>query len=188
MRGNCRRWRKLTVQIVVMVSQEHGGGVGAQSCLTLATPWTLARQAPLSKGFSRQESWSGLPFPSPGDLPNPGIKPWSPVLQEDSLPTEVPGKPHRCILPLTHEVVHITHVQLLYVNHSPKTGLWLYRREVAVEHGEPALALCDDLEGWGGEGKGGYRGRGCMYNYSWFASLYGRNQHNIISVFLMYLN
>ena len=45
-----------------------------QSCLTLATPWTVARQAPLSMGFSRQEYWSGQPFPSPGDLPDPGIK------------------------------------------------------------------------------------------------------------------
>ena len=44
------------------------------------TPWTVAYQAPLSMGFSRQEYWSGLPFPSPGDLPNPGIKPRSPVL------------------------------------------------------------------------------------------------------------
>ena len=44
-----------------------------------ATPWTVALQAPLSMGFSRQEYWSGLPFPSPGDLPNPGIKPASPV-------------------------------------------------------------------------------------------------------------
>ena len=49
----------------------------AQSCLTLVTPWTAARQAPLSMGFSRQEYWSGLPFPSPGDLPDPGIKPTS---------------------------------------------------------------------------------------------------------------
>ena len=53
------------------------------------TPWTVACQAPLSKGFSRQEYWSGLPFPSPGDLPNPGIEPGSPALQADSLPTEV---------------------------------------------------------------------------------------------------
>ena len=45
-----------------------------------ATPWTVAYQAPLSMGFSRQEYWSGLPFPSPGDLPNPGIEPGSPVL------------------------------------------------------------------------------------------------------------
>ena len=50
-------------------------------CLTLATPWTVACQAPLSMGFSRQDYWSGLPFPSPGDLPNPGIEPRSPVLQ-----------------------------------------------------------------------------------------------------------
>ena len=44
------------------------------------TPWTVARQAPLSLGFSKQEYWSGLPFPFPGDLPNTGIKPWSPAL------------------------------------------------------------------------------------------------------------
>ena len=54
-----------------------GGGLVAKSCLTLATPWTVACQAPLSMGFSRQEYWSGLPFPSPGDLPDPGIEPWS---------------------------------------------------------------------------------------------------------------
>ena len=58
-----------------------------------ATPWTAALQAPLSMGFSRQEYPSGLPFPSPGDLPDPGIKPGSPVLQAESLPTEPPGKP-----------------------------------------------------------------------------------------------
>jgi len=60
------------------------------------TPWTAAHQAPLSMGFSRQGYWSGLPFPSLGDLPNPGIKPGSPALQEDSLPTELQGKPHAC--------------------------------------------------------------------------------------------
>ena len=48
-----------------------------------ATPWTAARQAPLSMEFSRRECWSGLPFPFPGDLPNPGIKPTSPVLADD---------------------------------------------------------------------------------------------------------
>ena len=52
----------------------------------LATPWTIAHQAPLSLGFSRQEYWSGLPCPPLGDLPNPGIKPTSPALQADSLP------------------------------------------------------------------------------------------------------
>ena len=64
-----------------------------KSCLTLATPWTVARQTPLSMGLSRQEYWSGLLFPSPGDLPDPGIKPRSPALQVDSLATEPPGKP-----------------------------------------------------------------------------------------------
>ena len=53
-----------------------------------ATPWTVARQAPLSMGFSRQEYWSGLPFPSPGDLPKPGIEPGSPALQADALSSE----------------------------------------------------------------------------------------------------
>ena len=57
------------------------------------TPWTVAYQAPLSMGFSRQGYWSGLPFPSPGDLPDPGIKPRSPALQADALPSEPPGKP-----------------------------------------------------------------------------------------------
>ena len=56
-----------------------------------ATPWTVAYQAPPSMGFSRQEYWSGLPFPSPGDLPNPGIEPRYPVLQADALTSEPPG-------------------------------------------------------------------------------------------------
>ena len=70
-----------------------GGGLVAKSRPTLATPWTAAHQAPLSMKFYRQGYWSGLPFPSPGDLPNPGIKPRSPALQADSLPTKLQGKP-----------------------------------------------------------------------------------------------
>ena len=58
-----------------------------------ATPWTVAYQAPPSMGFSRQEYWSGLPSPSPGNLPDPGIETWSPVLQTDALLSEPPGKP-----------------------------------------------------------------------------------------------
>ena len=58
-----------------------------------AAPWTVARQAPLSMGFPRQEYWSGLPFPSLDDLPDPGIKPMSLALQADSLPSEPPGSP-----------------------------------------------------------------------------------------------
>ena len=56
------------------------------------TPWTVSYQTPPSMEFSRQEYWSGLPFPSPGDLPNPGIEPGSPTLQLDALPSEPPGK------------------------------------------------------------------------------------------------
>ena len=56
------------------------------------TLWTVAYQAPLSMGFSRQEHWSGLPFPSPGDLHDPGIEPGSPALQADALTSEPPGK------------------------------------------------------------------------------------------------
>ena len=61
--------------------------------LLFATPWTAAHQAPPSMGFSRQEYWSGLPFLSPGDLPNPGIEPGSLALQADALTSESPGKP-----------------------------------------------------------------------------------------------
>ena len=56
-----------------------------------ATPWTVAYQAPRSMGFSRHESWSGLSFPSPEDLPDPGIEPRYPALQADALPFEPPG-------------------------------------------------------------------------------------------------
>ena len=63
-----------------------------------ATPWTVACQSPWSRGFSRQGYWSGLPFPSPGDLPDPGIKPWSPSLQADSLLSEPLGEPKKFVL------------------------------------------------------------------------------------------
>ena len=77
--------------------------MGTVSCLLLlpscsvlsdsfATPWTAAHKAPLSMKFSRQEYWSGLPFPSPGDLPNPWIKPMSPALAGRFFTTEPPGK------------------------------------------------------------------------------------------------
>ena len=74
-----------------------------------ATPWTVAHQAPLSVGFSRQEYWSGLPFPSPGDLPNPGIEPRSPALQAYALTSEPPGKP-------SHHYLH-------YLHHSLTSGV-----------------------------------------------------------------
>ena len=67
------------------------------SCVRLfATPWTVAYQAPLSMGFSRQEYWSGLPFPSPGDLPDPGIEPRSPELRADTSHPSHQGRENSC--------------------------------------------------------------------------------------------
>ena len=78
-------------------SSQTTKGRGASVCRSivrnsLQTPRTVAGQAPLSMEFSRQEYWSGLPFPSPGDLPGSGIEPGYPALQADSLPSEPPGK------------------------------------------------------------------------------------------------
>ena len=67
-----------------------------------ATPWTVAYQAPPSMELSKQVYWSGLPFPSPGDLPDPEIESRSPALQADALPSEPPGKPVRARLSLSH--------------------------------------------------------------------------------------
>ena len=77
-------------------------GLVAKSCLTLATPQTVACQAPLSIAFSRQEYGSGLPFPSPGDLPDSGIKPGSP---EDSLSLATSEAPNKCCVVLSHSVM-----------------------------------------------------------------------------------
>ena len=76
-----------------------GGGLVTKSFPTLATPWTAAYQAPLSLGFSRQEYWSAVPFPYPGDLPDPRIKPQSPALQADSLLTELRGSAEIFLIP-----------------------------------------------------------------------------------------
>ena len=76
---------------------EYHRGLVVKSCPTLATAWTVACQAPLSMGFSRQECWSGWPLASPRDVPDPGIKPTSftskPHWQASSLPLAPPGKP-----------------------------------------------------------------------------------------------
>ena len=81
-----RKQQKSVNQLSFNEKNGGGGGLVAKLCLTLETPWTGAHQAPLSIRFSRQEYWSGLPFPSPGDLPDPGIKPRTPALKADSLP------------------------------------------------------------------------------------------------------
>ena len=83
-RSRSRQEHKTRIDIVKVKSLSH--------VRLFATPWTVAYQAPPSMGFSRQECWSGLPFSSPGDLPDPGIEPRSPALQADTLPSEPPGK------------------------------------------------------------------------------------------------
>ena len=75
------------------LGKDGGGGLVPKLCLPLMTPWTVARQAPLSMGFPRQEFWSELPFPSPGDLPDPAIEPASPALAGEFFTPETPGKP-----------------------------------------------------------------------------------------------
>ena len=82
-----------------------------------ATPWSVAYQAPLSMEFSRQECWSGLPFPSPGDLPDPGIKPRSPVFQADALSSEPPGKPINAQI---YNDSHMTKISLSHTCTIPK--------------------------------------------------------------------
>ena len=72
----------------IMELFKNGGDLVAKVCPTLATPWSVACQAPLSMRFPREGYWGGLPCPPPGDLPNPGIDPRSPALQVDSLPSE----------------------------------------------------------------------------------------------------
>ena len=89
----CNIYPSTREQTVSCTDSVTSGSLVTKSCPILAITWTVACQAPLSMRFSRQEYWSGLPFPSPGDLPNPGIKPRSPALQADSLPTELCGKP-----------------------------------------------------------------------------------------------
>ena len=80
-----------------------------------ATPWTVGHQAPLSMGFSRQEYWSGLPFPSPGDLPNPGIEPRSPALQADALSSEPPGKPLLNLIDLKSDIEDDYHLEFAHL-------------------------------------------------------------------------
>ena len=83
-------YQQLCIHRVSHRVKDHESEV-AQSCPTLCDPWTVVGQAPPSTGFSRQEYWSGLPFPSPGDLPDSGIRPGSPALQADSSLSEPPG-------------------------------------------------------------------------------------------------
>ena len=90
-------WEETSISVVQSLSRVQ----------LFATHWTVAHEASLSVEFSRQEYWSGLPFPSPGDFPDPGIKPGSPALQADSLPSENQGSPNACMLLLLSCVSHV---------------------------------------------------------------------------------
>ena len=100
----CQSWSDEIAVVHGLAPQDRGESPGCWKqwwfsgwvVQLFVTLWTIACQASLSMGFSRQEYWSGLPCPSPGDLFHPGIKPGSPALQADSLPPEPPGKPSRC--------------------------------------------------------------------------------------------
>ena len=85
-------------------------------CRIWVTSWAIDCQAPLSMGFSRWEPWRGLPFPSPGDLPDPGIKLGSPGLQADSLPSEPPAKPPECAHTFANSSCLVTHVRRTVIN------------------------------------------------------------------------
>ena len=80
--------------------------VGHTRVRLFTAPWTVAHQAFLLMEFSRQEYWSGLPLPFPEDLPNPGIKPWSPASQADSSPFELQGSPYS-LMSLISACAHI---------------------------------------------------------------------------------
>ena len=88
------------------------------------TPWTVALQASLSTEFSRQEYWSGLPFPSPGNFPDSGIKLGSPALKVDSLPPEPPGKPIYTYMHSKHKTVYIIVVIIIGSNSFCCSNLW----------------------------------------------------------------
>ena len=96
---NRKRWSPESTQILGIHVWSREGRAPFKKvvcvCCSFSTPWTAVHQDPLSTGFSRQGYWSGLPFPSPGDLLNPGIKSGSPALQADSLPSAPPGKPRK---------------------------------------------------------------------------------------------
>ena len=93
----------------------------AQWCRLFVTLWTVACQAPLSMEFSRQEYWSGVPFPSLGDLPSPGIEPWCPALQADSLSSEPPGKHSKRV----YKLQILTNTSLSDIFLWISTGTWI---------------------------------------------------------------
>ena len=104
-----------------------------------ASPWTVAHQAPPSMEFSRQEYWSGLPFPSPGDLPDPGIEARSPTLWTDALPSEPPGNQPENPKDLIKKLLELTNSLTFHnIKWIPKILLFLYNNkkvsEIKIKH------------------------------------------------------
>ena len=98
-----------------------------------STPWTIAHQAPPSMGFSRQEYWSGLPFPSPGDLPEPGIEPRSPALQADTLTSEPPGKTQwRTVISLIYTLFTATFILQQHCSVTGTEIIWPANRFIST--------------------------------------------------------
>ena len=114
----------------------------------LATPWTVACQAPLSMKFSRQEYWSGYPFPSPGDLPNSRIELRSPTLQVDSLPSETLGKPMVFGIKVVKKITHIPIMHVCVLSHFSR--VWLFVPPWTVACQAPLFMWFSSQEYWGG--------------------------------------
>ena len=114
---------------------------------SFASPWTVARQAPLSMGFSRQEYWNGLPFPSPGKLPDPGIKPTSSKLASRFFTTEPPGNPHS-LLNYSSSFLEPTDFPIS-LSHSAQAPCLLTSSPTNIIHGDFNLHVDDPANIWG---------------------------------------
>ena len=153
----------------------------------------MAHQAPLSIGFPKPQCWSGLPLPSPGDLPNPGIEPRSPVLEADSLPTELQGKSpsnSTCLMPCTSsffsDVIYLTYKgfpggldgkeSASSAGRRPRFNPWVrkipWRREW-----QPTLAFLPG-ESHGQRNLAGYSPWGCRVGHNWATNMTISHIHN----------
>ena len=109
---------------------------GCMAVSNSVIPWTVTHQPPLPIEFSRPEYWSGLPFPSSGDLPNPGVEPGSPALQADSLPTELLGKPNLRVQqsdsePLGNLTLEASGIRLKNFHRTGETDSWMAQTKPA---------------------------------------------------------
>ena len=125
----------------------------AQSCPLFATPWTVALQASLSMGFSRQEYWSGLPFPSPGDLPNPEIETVSiasPTLEGRFFTTVPPGKPINIYILKLYIYIICKYIYIIYVKVKSLSRVQLFATPWTVAHQVPLSMEFTRQEYWNG--------------------------------------